>query len=138
MYIIVPFIAWFICGLIKFLINLIRFGFSEAIKKIGYGNFPSNHTCIVSTSVFLIGYDYGFNSSIFALGLSVLFVIIIDAKGLRREVGRHSVCLNKLFKQTNIEIPEKVRETMGHKYYEILGGLVLGFLVASIFKYFVL
>lgn len=118
-----PFIAWFVAGCAKFIINYLRFG-REAKKLIGYGGFPSTHTTIISSVVFLVGLKEGFGTPVFSLGLGVLLLVIIDAHGLRRNVGYHGKILNQL--QNNI----KLRERMGHSWGEILGGLALGMFLA--------
>jgi hypothetical protein len=119
-YFLAPIIAWFAAGGLKFLINLIRHG-SEAKKRIGNGGFPSNHTTIVTTVTMLIGFQEGFDSPVFGLGVAVIMIVIIDATGLRRHVGYHAASLNQL-----LNSPSKHRESMGHTKIEVLGGLALG------------
>ncbi|MFD0676202.1 MULTISPECIES: divergent PAP2 family protein [unclassified Paenibacillus] len=124
-YILAPFIGWLISGILKFCVNYIRFG-SDAKNRIGNGGFPSTHTSIIMTTITYIGWIEGLNSPILGLGVSVLFIIIIDATGLRRAVGSHAAELNKL--RTEL----RLREKMGHTKFEVLGGLVLGFIVGSV------
>ena len=120
-YILIPFIAWITSGCFKFTVNFLRFGFTKAKALIGYGHFPSTHTTIISTAVFFIGFTEGFKTPLFSLGLSVLLIVIIDAHGLRREIEKHSIILNKLQKELT------TRERMGHSWLEISGGLLTGF-----------
>lgn len=156
-YILFPFVAWIACGSIKFLVNLIRarFDLSEARRLIGYGGFPSTHTTVVSSAVFFVGFEHGFDSSIFTLGLAILIIVIMDAHGLRRNVGWHAERLNALAEkfpdtisnqsseinsnqnQNLKQFPNKntsapLRERMGHSYFEIAGGLALGFFLANL------
>lgn len=119
MYGLAPFIAWFIAGVLKFAINQIRFG--SAKERIGNGGFPSNHTTIVTTTAMLIGFREGFGSALFGLGAAVTFIVIIDATGLRRHVGRHAQRINSF-----AEDGPRMRESMGHNWIEVLGGLALG------------
>lgn len=123
MYVLAPFIGWFISGCLKFSINFFRYG-SEAKNRIGNGGFPSTHTTIITTPVMLIGFKEGFTSSIFGLGCAVAVIVIIDAVGLRKAIGRHAVSLNSM----NSSL--KLRESMGHNKFEVLGGLVLGTCIA--------
>lgn len=122
-YILLPFIAWGFAGGLKFSINTIRFG-KNAKKMIGYGGFPSTHTTIVSSAVFLVGLTEGFNTPIFSMGLAFLLLVVIDAHGLRNKVGMQAKILN------NIQNDIMLRESMGHKWYEIIGGLLVGFILA--------
>ena len=124
-YIFMPFLAWGVAGCLKFVINYLRFG-RNAKTLIGYGGFPSTHTTILSSVVFLAGFKEGFATSVFSLGLGSLLILVIDAHGLRRKVGEQAKVLNRLQKDTIL------RERMGHSFLEISGGLFLGALLAYI------
>lgn len=110
------------------MINYIRFG-KEAKQRVGNGGFPSTHTTVVTTPSMLIGLSEGFNSPMFALAVAVTFIVIIDATGLRRAVGRHAVAINIMTSDSSAIQPTKLRESMGHTRLEIIGGLVLGILL---------
>ncbi|WP_312114191.1 divergent PAP2 family protein [Brevibacillus reuszeri] len=132
LYALAPFIGWFVSGVTKFLINYLRFG-KEARKMVGNGGFPSTHTTVMVTTVFLIGLQEGFTHPIFGLGVAVTFIIIIDATGLRRAVGKHAAVLNQLAeKRSDWAAAKPLRESMGHTRWEIAGGLVLGILLATL------
>lgn len=128
-YAITPILAWFIAGTVKFIVNYIRFR-SEATNLIGNGGFPSNHTTVISSIVFLIGLSEGMSSPIFGLGVAVFMITIIDAMGIRRAVGKHATMIN----QYVVSEPSAtlLRERQGHTPFEVLGGLVLGLLVAFV------
>lgn len=129
-YFLAPFIGWLVSGTVKFVINYLRFG-SEAKQRVGNGGFPSTHTTVMTTTVMLIGLNEGFFSPVFGLGVAVTFIVIIDATGLRRAVGYHAERLNRLHAASPADREVKpLRESMGHTRTEILGGLVLGCLVA--------
>ncbi len=127
-YFLAPLIGWFVSGVLKFMINYIRFG-KEAKQRVGNGGFPSTHTTVVTTPSMLIGLSEGFNSPMFALAVAVTFIVIIDATGLRRAVGRHAVAINIMTSDSSAIQPTKLRESMGHTRLEIIGGLVLGILL---------
>ncbi|MGG1659094.1 divergent PAP2 family protein [Brevibacillus sp. NRS-1366] len=132
LYALAPFIGWLVSGTIKFLINYLRFG-KEAKKMVGNGGFPSTHTTVMVTTVFLIGLQEGFSHPVFGLGVAVTFIIIIDATGLRRAVGKHAAALNQLAdKRPDGAGTKPHRESMGHTRWEIAGGLVLGILLATL------
>lgn len=122
-YIIMPFLAWTVAGLVKYSINYIRFG-KKANELIGYGGFPSTHTTIISSVVFLYGFGNGFENGIFSMGLGFLLIIVIDAHGLRRKIGEQAKVINSITKNV------KLRERMGHTWLEIFGGLILGIVLA--------
>ncbi|MDQ0202592.1 divergent PAP2 family protein [Pectinatus haikarae] len=120
-----PFLAWFVSGTCKFCINYLQFG-KKARTLVGYGGFPSTHTTIISSVVFLCGFNEGFDTSLFSLGLGVLLVLIIDAHDLRRKVGQQAKILNSLQKINEIKTNILLREKMGHSWLEIIGGILLG------------
>lgn len=123
MYVVAPFLAWLIAGVVKYTVNHLRYG--NARERIGNGGFPSNHTTIMTTTVMLIGIEEGFASAGFGLGAAITFIVIIDALGLRRHVGHQAKAINGMTAAS-----DKLRESMGHKPLEIIGGLVLGTLLA--------
>ena len=124
-YIILPFVAWAAAGCIKFLCNYLRHG-AEAKKLIGYGGFPSTHTAVLSSTVFLAGFQEGFGTPIFSLGIGALLILVIDAHGLRRKVGEQARVINELQRRLYGESMIPLRERMGHSWTEIAGGLALG------------
>ena len=130
-YILLPFVAWFVSGSLKFFVNALRQkSFRDARKLIGYGGLPSTHTTIISSAVFLNGFSEGFFQPTFTLGLAVMMLFLMDAFTLRRKVGEHAKILNQL--------QEKVilRERMGHSGLEIFCGLILGMILGYIFANF--
>jgi acid phosphatase family membrane protein YuiD len=116
-----PVIAWLVCGGVKFCVNCVRNGLC-AFALIGHGGFPSNHTAIVSSIMWMLVLSSDWN--IAALAVAVLMIHVFDAVGLRREIERHAVALNQL---TGLQL----RETVGHTSKDIIGGLVVGFVVAA-------
>lgn len=134
-YVLMPFIAWVVSGSCKFCINYFRFG-RKAKGLIGYGGFPSTHTTILSSVVFLCGFTEGFDTPIFSLGLGALLVLIIDAHGLRRKIGQHAMEINHLNKAANGAEVHLLRERMGHSWIEICGGLLFGGVLAFVIRGF--
>lgn len=128
-FILTPFIAWLVAGVTKFIINYIRYN-RKAFSLIGNGGFPSTHTTVVTSTTMLIGFYKGFNTPIFGLAVTVLYIIIIDALGIRKAVGKHAQVLNKYVVINTKE--EILRERQGHNHMEVFGGLVLGIFLAYV------
>jgi len=97
---------------------------------MGNGGFPSTHTATVSSIVFLIGLGEGWLSPIFGLAVAFLFIVIIDATGLRIAVGKQAAAVNKM--NEGVDSYKILREKMGHTRIEILGGLIVGFTVSLV------
>ena len=133
-YLLTPFLAWLIAGILKFLINSLR-AHRFAFDLIGYGGLPSNHSAIVSSIATLIGLKEGLQSPAFGLAIALAFIVTLDASSLRRQIGKQAIAINKLNNLTN-KNPLFLRERMGHTRMEILVGLVIGSVVGYLVWYF--
>ncbi|HWR40013.1 MAG TPA: divergent PAP2 family protein [Patescibacteria group bacterium] len=127
-YIVMPLLAWLVAGSVKFVVNYCRFG-RQAIGLVGNGGFPSTHTTVAAGTVGLIVLREGLQSPVVGLGIAFLLITVIDAMGLRRAVGRQASRINQLEKQAG-RTDRPLRERQGHTPLEVLGGAVLGMLLA--------
>ncbi|KAK9093610.1 hypothetical protein Syun_028521 [Stephania yunnanensis] len=61
---------------------------------VSSGGFPSTHSAAVVAAATSLGLERGFSDSVF--GMSVVFagIVMYDAQGVRREVGKHAKVLN--------------------------------------------
>ena len=132
-YLLTPFLAWLVAGILKFLINSLR-ARRFAFDLIGYGGLPSNHSAIVSSIATLVALKEGINSPAFGVAIALAFIVILDASSLRRQVGRHAVAINKLSKLESGS-PLSLRERMGHTRPEILAGIITGMAVAYFMRF---
>lgn len=130
-YALTPFLAWSVAGAIKFVINSMcqkRLAFG----LIGYGGMPSNHSAIVSSTAAQILFKEGFNHPAFALALTLAFIVMLDAGGLRGHVGRQAAAINKLSPEGESYLP--LRERIGHSRLEITVGVAVGISVAALVR----
>ncbi|GGK04740.1 hypothetical protein GCM10007063_28860 [Lentibacillus kapialis] len=128
-YFLAPLIGWLASGLMKFTIHFFKYG-KDAVNHMGNGGFPSTHTATVSSVAFLIGFGEGWLSPAFGVASGLLAIVMIDATGLRINVGKQAAILNRM--NTGQKDYELLRERMGHSLIEISGGLVLGLAVAAV------
>jgi uncharacterized protein len=126
-YLLTPFLAWLVAGVLKFVINSVRAG-KLAFGLIGYGGLPSNHSAIVCSTVALIAMKEGIGHPAFGVALTLAFITMLDANSLRRQIGRHAVAINKLTGE--LADHARLRERMGHSRLEILAGIFVGSAVA--------
>lgn len=126
-YAVMPFVAWLVAGVTKFLVNSIR-ARRFAFDLVGYGGLPSNHSAIVSGMAALIALREGIAHPAFGVALTLAFIVMLDASSLRRQVGRHAASINRL--ATGDPAYAALRERMGHTLAEIMAGIVVGGLVA--------
>ena len=125
-----PIIAYWISvsGSIKFSINSLK-NKKLAFYHIGLGGMPSTHTSIVTTVMFLVAFHEGVDSPFFSISLALTIIVIIDAMDLRKKIGQHASIIKH-----NLSISESetlvLRERLGHTYFEVLAGFLLGYLLA--------
>lgn len=122
-YLVTPFLAWLVAGSLKFLINSIR-ARRWAFGLIGYGGLPSNHSAIVSSTAVLIALREGLGHPAFGVALTLAFVVMMDARSLRRQVGRQAEAINRLAGESAGHAPLRTR--MGHSGLEIVAGVATG------------
>lgn len=133
-YLLTPFLAWLIAGILKFLINSIR-AHRFAFDLIGYGGMPSNHSAIVSSMVALIAFKEGMHTPAFGVAITLAFIVLLDASSLRRQVGKHASAINKLVQSAG-GMPSELRERMGHTRLEIFSGVLVGTVIGYLSWYF--
>ena len=126
-YLVTPFLAWLCCGLLKFLINSLKQK-KLAFDLIGYGGIPSNHSAIVGSMASLIAFKEGINTPVFGVALTLAYIVMMDANGLRKKVEAQAIEINKL---KNYTAPV-LRERVGHSKIEILAGLLLGIILGGL------
>lgn len=100
-------------------------------KIFGYGGMPSSHAAFVSALTLAIAFFDTWKSPIFVVSLVFSILVLRDALGLRQEISRQAQFLEKLVEDLPVarEKLPKLNQRMGHSFWEILGGVILGFLV---------
>ncbi|MCK4852485.1 MAG: divergent PAP2 family protein, partial [Candidatus Omnitrophica bacterium] len=61
---------------------------------VGTGGMPSSHAATVSSLATAVALEYGVSSPIFAITLAFAWIILMDAQGFRRSVGKQAEILN--------------------------------------------
>ena len=128
-YIYIPFFLWFGIQLFKLIYDLIttkKFNFK---RIMGAGGMPSSHSAVVAGITTLIGKYEGVGTPLFALSLTVAFVVMYDACGVRRAAGKQAELLNKLVETpglTGVQVSERLVEVLGHTPVQVLVGALIG------------
>lgn len=112
---------------IKFLIGTIKAGKAEYRLIYSNGSMPSSHSSILSTLIVMVGHFEGIDSIIWGITLVFSFLIIGDAMGIRTQSGKQAKVLNQLVGE------KRLREQVGHKPTEVIGGIILGIIVALLY-----
>jgi acid phosphatase family membrane protein YuiD len=94
------------------------------------------HSAAVASLSTVVGLYYGFNSIPFWMVLVFTLIIMFDAAGVRRAVGRQASILNKIvdeFSRGGQIQEQRLKELLGHTPVEVLAGAGLGIAVALFF-----
>ena len=135
--VIIPILALVICQIIKFSIESLK---SKKLKWgrlfNGSGGMPSSHTSFSTSLTTIMGLQFGFDSPFFAISLVFTLIIAYDSMGLRMQSGKQAEAINviidELFDQ-DIKINlDKLKEELGHKPLEVVGGVILGVITSIV------
>ena len=91
------------------------------------GGMPSSHSALLTGTAAGLGWQLGFDDSLFALAAIMCFVVLYDASGVRRAAGLTAARVNS---QTQDESQKPLKENLGHTRLEVLVGSVIGPLIA--------
>ena len=138
-YITIPLITLALCQIIKFGIESIK---SKKLKWgrlfNGSGGMPSSHTSFSTSITMLMGLNFGFDSPFFALTLVFTLIVAYDAMGLRMQSGKQAEAINLIVDElfsNDIKVNfGKLKEELGHKPLEVVGGIMLGIISALFFN----
>ena len=99
------------------------------------GGMPSSHTALMVAGTLSVGLYYGFDNPLFAIAVGVTMIIAHDAAGVRRQAGKHAERINVLFDELlhgHMWSEDDLKEIIGHTPLEVIGGIILGLLVAIV------
>lgn len=108
------------------------------------GGFPSSHSALVSSLALSIGLQERFSSTLFAISLALAVIVIYDAANVRYYSGQNIKITQQLIRdiqgQINVELDNpiyyaKIKNVLGHKWIEIIGGITLGVVIALLFHF---
>lgn len=105
------------------------------------GGFPSSHTALVVALTFALGYVSRFQSESFFIAAVFSLTVIYDAANVRYYAGQNIKMTKALIHdietltQVTLDNPvyrQKVKDVLGHKWVEVVGGVLVGFITASV------
>ncbi len=136
-YLFIPLAALIVAHLVKFLVFVWRrrnfVGNGLAWSFFWLGSFPSVHSALLASIVYLIGWFQGFGP-LFAFAVIVSIIIIY---GLLEDKKRQ-VLYEQYFLSSKDEALARISKEgilmdfSGHKLADVIAGLVIGILVAAI------
>ena len=128
-------LAWFVAQTLKVLITLLIEREFKFERFHGSGGMPSSHASTIMAASTSFGLTVGFNTPMYALALIMAFIVMYDASGVRRSVGKQAKLLNDIIKDLyefkHLQ-EERLKELVGHKPTEVAVGAILGVIIANI------
>lgn len=106
------------------------------------GGFPSSHSALVSALALSVGLHDKFSSTIFAVTMTLAVIVVYDAANVRYYSGQNIKVTQQLVKDLQENQPSefndpiyetKLKDVLGHKWREVIGGILLGCLIALIY-----
>lgn len=126
--------AWAIAQVVKIPLDYLRTRKWNWALLLTTGGMPSSHSSLMTATTLAIGLYQGFDSPIFALGVALTMIVTYDAAGVRQQAGIHAQRINLLFDELLHGHPINemdLREVLGHTPLEVVGGILLGMVVAT-------
>jgi len=143
-----PFWSALISAILAQALKPLFYYFSTHKWRWGYifstGGFPSSHSALVSSLSTSVGLQEHFSSTIFAVTLAFSLIVIYDAANVRYYSGQNIKITQQLLKDiqeqlnTSFDDPiydTKIKDVLGHKWTEVIGGICLGLAIALIFHF---
>lgn len=99
------------------------------------GGMPSSHTALMVSGTLAVALYHGFDSPIFGIAVAITMIIAHDAAGVRRQAGIHAERINVLFEELlkgHMWDENELKEVIGHTPLEVVGGIILGLIVATV------
>ena len=131
----VAFFSWLCAQILKVFTNLHKDRKLDLYRLVGSGGMPSSHSSFVMGLSTAIGLMEGWDSSVYAVSLVFSLIVMYDASGVRRSVGKQAMIINHMiteFYKTHKIKEEKLKELVGHTPYEVFAGALLGIIFANI------
>lgn len=108
------------------------------------GSMPSSHSAAVSSLTTAVAFEYGLDSTLFAISAIFAVIVMFDATGIRYQAGQQAVMINQMRTdfQTFIndlkgwqqkdedEKIEELKTLLGHKPSEVFVGALLGIFIS--------
>ena len=126
-------IAWLLAQIIKMPLDYLYSRKWNWALLLTTGGMPSSHSSLLTATSLGIGLYHGFDNPVFAIAVAITMVVVYDAAGVRRQAGIHAQRINVLFNELlhgHMLNEKDLREVLGHTPWEVIGGILLGLIVA--------
>ena len=132
-YVIIPFCLWSGIQIFKLIYDRIETKEWHWSRLMGAGGMPSSHSAVVVGLATLIAKHIGLDSPLFAISGAFAFIVMYDAAGVRRAVGKQAKVLNDILNNQKLSSAEKLQEMTGHTPIQVAAGAIIGIIAGLIF-----
>jgi acid phosphatase family membrane protein YuiD len=129
------FYGWFVAQFLKVVLTLIFEKKLNLYRMVGSGGMPSSHSAMVMALSTAVGLRLGFDSILYAVSMAFSLVVMYDASGVRRAVGKQAIIVNTILDDLYEHKPiphDRLKELVGHTPFEVFAGAVLGIVIDNI------
>lgn len=126
-------LAWLLAQLIKVPLDYLHNKRWNWGLFFSAGGMPSSHSATMVAVTLSTGLFHGFDNPIFAVGVAITTVVVYDAANVRRQAGIQAQKINVLVNELLSGHPvseQALREVLGHTPLEVIGGILLGLVIA--------
>lgn len=127
--------GWIVASFIKMAIAAWKTHEFDFVYLVSTGGMPSSHSASVSALAFSIGYTEGFNTPIATFACAFAVITMFDAATVRHAAGEHAKVLNAIvrdIKELKFNPQQRFKELLGHTRKEVLWGMVVGIVWATL------
>jgi len=130
--------AWALAQGLKPLIDYLRTSSWNWSLLLRAGGMPSSHSALVAAIAHSVGLNFGFDTPLFAVAVTLAIIVIYDATGVRRQAGMHAEKINAIVRDLTSgpphwhETQEQLKEVLGHTPMEAIAGTALGVIIAHL------
>lgn len=130
-YVITPFVSWFIAQSTKYFVNLRHNGWQWS-DLVASGGMPSAHSAMVSSLATVIGLEIGFGTPLFAFAATLGALVMYDAAGVRRAAGDQGEAIQELVAKTGVKLKHQPYIAKGHTPAQVAVGAVAGAIIGLV------
>jgi len=128
-------VAWLLAQILKIPTEYLRSRRWMWAMFFAAGGMPSSHSALLVSGTLAVGLYFGFDHPLFGVAVAITMIVTHDAAGVRRQAGMHAERINVLFEELlkgHMWTEDELREVIGHTPLEVVGGILLGLLVAIV------
>src|SRR5688572_15826095 len=108
----------------KILFHLVKYRRLTTALCFSPGGMPSSHSALVLALTTALGLKEGWASNSFFISAVFSLIVLYDAAGVRRMVGKQSVVINQIRVDLLQEDASQLSEVLGHTPFEVLVGCI--------------